>query len=94
MPEDLKRLEVLSQQVKALRNAIRGNNFKRAQPPPDGTCRDLLRHLQPQLRDDIVRLFEISGLWLRNVGNRHDTKLQVQRAIRRILPRLGVRSPR
>ena len=44
------------------------------------------------LRDDVAWLFEISGLWLRNVGDRHDTKRQVQRMIRRILPRLNVHS--
>jgi hypothetical protein len=51
-----------------------------------------LRHLERPLRDDVARLFEISGLWLRNVGDRHDTKRQVQRMIRRILPRLNVHS--
>ena len=51
-----------------------------------------LRHLEKPLRDDVARLFEISGLWLRNVGDRHETKRQVQRMIRRILPRLNVHS--
>lgn len=40
--------------------------------------------------DELKELFVISGLWVRNVGNRHKTKRQLQQIIRRIIPRLNV----
>ena len=86
-----KGLELLSGRVKALRFAVRLDNFRRAQRLRTGLAA-YLRHLEKPLRDDVARLFEISGLWLRNVGDRHETKRQVQRMIRRILPRLNVHS--
>ena len=86
-----KGLELLSGRVKALRFAVRLDNFRRAQRLRMGLAA-YLRHLEKPLRDDVARLFEISGLWLRNVGDRHETKRQVQRMIRRILPRLSVHS--
>jgi hypothetical protein len=46
------------------------------------------------MRDDVARLFEISGLWVRNVSDRHQTKRQIQRMIRRIIQRLDTRSDR
>ena len=48
-----------------------------------------LRHLEEPLRNDVARLFQISRLWVRNIGNRHHTKRQIQRIIRRIIPRLA-----
>jgi hypothetical protein len=42
---------------------------------------------KPQHRD-VKELFEISRLWVRNVGNRHDIKLQTRRLIGRIVRRL------
>jgi hypothetical protein len=86
-----KGLELLSGWVKALRLAVDLDNFRLAQRLRMGLAA-YLRHLERPLRDDVARLFEISGLWLRNVGDRHDTKRQVQRMIRRILPRLNVHS--
>jgi hypothetical protein len=86
-----KGLELLSGRVKALRLAVDLDNFRLAQCLRMGLAA-YLRHLERPLRDDVARLFEISGLWLRNVGDRHDTKRQVQRMIRRILPRLNVHS--
>ena len=86
-----KGLELLSGRVKALRLAVHLDNFRLAQRLRMGLAA-YLRHLERPLRDDVARLFEISGLWLRNVGDRHDTKRQVQRMIRRILPRLNVHS--
>ena len=86
-----KGLELLSGRVKALRLAVDLDNFRLAQRLRMGLAA-YLRHLERPLRDDVARLFEISGLWLRNVGDRHDTKRQVQRMIRRILPRLNVYS--
>jgi hypothetical protein len=86
-----KGLELLSGRVKALRLAVDLDNFRLAQRLRMGLAA-YLRHLERPLRDDVARLFKISGLWLRNVGDRHDTKRQVQRMIRRILPRLNVYS--
>ena len=40
------------------------------------------------MRDDVVRLFEISGVWVRSPSYGHESKVQVQQLIRRILPRL------
>jgi hypothetical protein len=40
---------------------------------------------------DLKELFTISGLWVRNVGDRHGIELQIRRLIRRIARRL--RSP-
>ena len=34
-------------------------------------------NLAKPLHDDLKDLLEISGLWVRNVGNRHDIKLQI-----------------
>jgi hypothetical protein len=42
------------------------------------------------LHHDLKELFEISGLWVRNVGERHDLKLQIQRLVRRIVRRAKV----
>ena len=55
----------------------------------------VLRHqggLAKPLHAELKELFAISGLWVRNVGDRHQTKRQIQRMILRILPRLKVHS--
>jgi hypothetical protein len=92
MPRDLpKRFELLSSRVKALRYAVRLNDFRLAQRLRMGLAA-YPRHLEGPLHEDIVRLLEISGSWLRNVGDRHETKRQIQQIIRSILPRLNVRS--
>jgi hypothetical protein len=92
MPRDLpKRFELLSSRVKALRYAVRLNDFRLAQRLRMGLAA-YLRHLEGPLHEDIVRLLEISGSWLRNVGDRHQTKRQIQQIIRSILPLLNVRS--
>jgi hypothetical protein len=48
-----------------------------------------LRHLKEPLRNDVKRLVRVSGLWVRNVGDRHQTKRHIQRLIRQIIPRLN-----
>jgi len=45
-----------------------------------------------RLHAELKQLFAISGVWVRNVGDRHDTKRQILQIIRRIIPRLKVRS--
>ena len=72
--------------VKSLRRAVRVDNFRLAQRLRMGLV-PYLRHLKEPLRNDIARLFEISGLWIRNVGDRHQAKRAIQRIIRRIIPR-------
>jgi hypothetical protein len=44
--------------------------------------------LAKPLHAELIELFAISGVWIRNVGDRHDTKRKIQRLIRRIVPRL------
>ena len=43
-----------------------------------------------RLHAELKQLFAISGVWVRNVGDRHDTKRQILQIIRRIIPRLKV----
>jgi hypothetical protein len=84
-----KGLARLVARLKALRCAVRGDNFRTAQ-----RLRLALplyvRHLEAPLRNDVVRLFEVSGLWVRNVGDRHQTKRSTLQIIRRILSRLKI----
>ena len=84
-------LASLVARVKALRRAVRVDNFRLAQRLRMGLVL-YLRHLEEPLRNDVARLFEVSGLWVRNVGDRHYTKRQIQRISRRVLQRLDVRS--
>jgi hypothetical protein len=54
----------------------------------------VLRHphdLAKPLHGDLKKLFAISGLWVRNVGERRDLKLQIRRLNRRIVQRVKVR---
>ena len=47
-------------------------------------------NLAMPLHGDLKELFEISGLWVHNVGKRHALKLQIQRLIRRIIRRVKI----
>jgi hypothetical protein len=86
-----KGFSVLVARVKALRRAVRVDNFRLAQ-----RLRMALplyvRHLKEPVRKDIVRLFEVSGLWVRSVGDRRQTKRHIQRISRRIIQRLDAQS--
>ncbi len=82
-----KGLSLLVARVKALRRAVRVDNFRLAQRLRMGLVL-YLRHLERPLRNDVARLFEVSGLWVRNVGDRHHTKRNIQRISRRIIQRL------
>jgi hypothetical protein len=73
--------------IKALRRAVREDNFRLAQRLRMGLTA-YLRHLREPLRNDISRLLQISGLWVRNIGDRRQTKRNIQRIIRRVMPRL------
>ena len=85
-----KGFQFLAAQVKALRRAVRVDNFRLAQRLRMGLAL-YLRHLKEPLRNDVERLVRVSGLWVRNVGDRHQTKRLIQELIRRILPRLKLR---
>jgi hypothetical protein len=68
---------------------VRVDNFRLAQRLRMG----LVLYLRHLLRNDVARLFQVSGLWVRNVGDRHWTKRHIQRIIRRIIPRLNLPQP-
>jgi hypothetical protein len=79
--------------VRSLSYVVRLNDLKTAQHfrarlawvlrrPPD---------LAKPLHGDLKELFEISGLWVRNVGKRQDLKLQIRRLIRRIVQRVKIK---
>ena len=78
-----KGLSLLVARVTALRRAVRVDNFRLAQRLRMGLVL-YLRHLEQPLRNDVAQLLEVSGLWVRNVGNRHHTKRNIQRISRRI----------
>jgi hypothetical protein len=84
-----KGLSNLVARVMALRTAVRADKFRVAQ-----RLRLALplyvRHLETPLRKDIARLFDVSGLWVRNVGDRRRTKRNTLQIIRRIISRLKI----
>ena len=51
-----------------------------------------LRHLDEPVRDDVARLVDVSGLWVRNVGDRHKNKREIEKLARDIVPQLGAQS--
>jgi hypothetical protein len=76
--------------VQSLSYVVRLNDFKTAQhlrAKLDWVLRRPHNFTKPQ-HHDLKELFEISGLWVRNVGNRHDIKLQTRRLIGHIVRRL------
>lgn len=81
------RSKLLSGRVKGLRRAVRLGNFKLAQRQRMGLAA-YLRHLEEPKRNDVAQLFEVSGLWIRNVGDRHVTKRQTLWMIQRMISRL------
>jgi hypothetical protein len=82
-----RRIDLLANRVKGLRHAVRLGNFRWAQQLRLGLAAHL-KDFEGPLHDDVAHLFETSGLWLRNMGDRHDAKRQVEQIIRRIIPRL------
>jgi hypothetical protein len=83
--------QYLAARVKALRGAVRVDNFRLAQRLRMGLGL-YLKHLEEPLRNDVLRLFEVSGLWVRNVGDRRQAKRNIQRIVRRIVQRLDAQS--
>jgi len=84
-----KGLSHLVARVVALRTAVRADKFRVAQ-----RLRLALplyvRHLEAPLRNYVAQLFEVSGLWVRNLGDRRRTKRSTLQIIRRIISRLKV----
>ena len=80
-------------QIEGLRYAVRLNDFKLAQRFRMGLT-VTLRHLDEPVRDDVARLVDVSGLWVRNVGDRHKNKREIQKLARDIVPQLGVPTAR
>jgi hypothetical protein len=76
----------LAGRIKGLRYAVRLNDFKLAQRFRMGLT-VTLRHL-----DEPVRDVDVSGLWVRNVGDRHKNKREIQELTRHIVPQLGAQS--
>jgi hypothetical protein len=83
----------LAGQIKGLRYAVRLNDFKLAQRLRMGLA-VTLRHLDEPVRDEVARLVDLSGLWVRNVGDRHKNKREIQKLARDIAPQLGAQRPR
>ena len=78
--------------VRSLSYVVRLNDLKTAQHLRVRLAWVLRRPhgLARPLHGDVKELFEISGLWVRNVGNRHDLSLQIRRLIRRIVERVKI----
>jgi hypothetical protein len=78
--------------VQSLSSVVRLNDHKTAQNLRARLAWVLRRphDLAEPLHGDLKELFEISGLWVRNVGKRQDLKLQIRRLIRRIVQRIKV----
>jgi hypothetical protein len=78
--------------VRSLSYVVRLNDLKTAQhlrARLAWVLRDSSGLAKP-LHGDLKELFETSGLWVRNVGNRHDTKLQIRELVRRIVTRVKI----
>jgi hypothetical protein len=78
--------------VRSLGYVIRLNDLKTAQHLRARLGWVLRRpnSLAKPLHGDLKELLEISGLWVRDVGNRHDSKLLIRRLIRRIVTRAKI----
>jgi hypothetical protein len=73
--------------LKDLHQAIGDNDFRKAQGLRL-VLANARRSVEGPLRNGLNDLFEMSGQWVRNVGNRHDNKRLIQQSIHRILTRL------
>jgi hypothetical protein len=62
-----KGFSLLAARVRALWRAVRVDNIRLAQRLRVGLGL-YLKHLEEPLRNDVGRLFEVSGLWVRNIG--------------------------
>jgi hypothetical protein len=81
----------LAGRIKGLRYAVHLNDFRLAQRLRMALA-ITLRHLDEPVRNDVARLVDVSGLWVRNVGDRHENKREIQKLVRDIVPQLRPRS--
>jgi hypothetical protein len=80
--------------VQSLSCSVRLNDVKTTQRHRARLALALRHHqsdLAKPLHENLKELFAISGLWVRNVGNRHDTQRQIRQLSRYIIPRLNAR---
>jgi hypothetical protein len=70
--------------LKDLRQAVGDNDFREAQRLRSALAK-AKRIVEGPSRNGLDDLFEISGQWVQNVGNRHDNKRLIQQSIRQIL---------
>jgi hypothetical protein len=76
--------------IKGLRYAVRLNDFRLAQRLRMALVA-ILRHVDEPVRDEVARLVDVSGLWVRNLGDRHKIKREIDRLVRDIVPHLDRR---
>jgi hypothetical protein len=76
--------------IKGLRYAVRLNDFRLAQRLRMALVATL-RHVDEPVREDVARLVDVSGLWVRNIGDRHKIKQEIEKLTREIVPHLGRR---
>ena len=74
--------------IKGLRNAVRLNDFRLAQRLRMALTATL-RHIDEPVRDELAHLVDVSGLWVRNIGDRHKIKREIDKLARDIVPHLG-----
>src|SRR5262245_48722580 len=76
--------------VQSISYVVRLNDLKTAQHLRARLALALRRpvKLTKLLHDELEELLEISGVWVRNLGDRHDAKGKIQQLNRRIIPRL------
>ena len=84
-----KRSRLLSGRVKGLRYAVGLNDFRLAQRLRMGLVAVVPLLEEKPMRDEITRLVDVSGLWVRNVGDRHKTRREIEKLVRDIIPQLG-----
>jgi hypothetical protein len=79
--------------VKSLEYLVRLNDLKTAQHFRARLAL-ALRHpndLPKPSHDDLKELFSITGLWVRNIGDRHDTSKRIRHLVHRIIAKLKTR---
>jgi hypothetical protein len=76
--------------IKGLRYAVRLNDFRLAQRLRMALTASL-RHIDEPVRNEVARLVDVSGLWVRNIGDRHKIKREIDRLARDIVPHLARR---
>jgi hypothetical protein len=74
--------------INGLRYAVRLNDFRLAQRLRMALIATL-RHIDEPVRDEVARLVDVSGLWVRNIGDRHKIKREIDRLAHDIVPHLG-----